>query len=211
MIFELRIYTLWPGKVPEFLKLADERAVKIRGDDYGKMEGYWFTEIGPLNQIFHLWSYDNLNTRQELRAKLGQNEAWRQEYASQVQPLIRQQHIRLMHPVLPFKPPGGSGNVYEYRNYRLKVGKAVEWLGHFKDIMPTREKYSPNVGVWHTEAGEPNEISHLWVYPDFATRMEKRGQVQQDPAWHEFLAKAGGNLEEMNSTLLIPAPFSPIQ
>ena len=26
MVHELRIYTLWPGKVPDFLKLAEERA-----------------------------------------------------------------------------------------------------------------------------------------------------------------------------------------
>ena len=66
MIHELRIYTLKPGKVPEFMKLAEERAMPIRGDNYGKLVGYWFSEFGPLNQIFHLWEFEDLNTRAEL-------------------------------------------------------------------------------------------------------------------------------------------------
>ena len=76
MIHELRIYTLWPGKVPEFLKLAEERAMVIRGDSYGKCEGYWFSEVGSLNQIAHLWSYEDLNNRADARARLGKNAEW---------------------------------------------------------------------------------------------------------------------------------------
>lgn len=209
MIHELRVYTLWPGKVPEFLKLAEERAMKIRGNDYGTCLGYWSTEIGTLNQIFHLWEYEDLNARAGLRAKLAENQTWRSEYVQHVQPLIRHQGVRLMHPRRPFKAPEGSGNVYEYRNYRLKTGKAPEWLGHFEAILPTREKYSPNVCVWQAEAPEPNEVSHLWVYPDLNARTRTRAEVAADPAWAEFLPKATGLMNEMNSTLLIPAPFSP--
>ena len=78
MIHELRIYTLWPGKVPEFLKLAEERAMVIRGNDYGNCEGYWFTEFGSLNQIAHLWSYEDLNERADAwgRTQIGTANMW---------------------------------------------------------------------------------------------------------------------------------------
>lgn len=211
MIHELRVYTLWPGNVPAFLKLAGERAMPIRGDDHGICRGYWFSEFGVLNQIYHLWEYEDLNARAEIRARLGQNPTWQSEYVQHVYPLIRHQQVRLMHPRLPFKAPEGEGNIYEYRNYRLKTGKAAEWFGHFQEIMPTREKYSPNVCAWVTESPEPNEVSHLWVYPDQNTRLEVRGQVAQDPAWGEFLPKSGPLMKEMNSTLLLPAPFSPLK
>lgn len=211
MIHELRVYTLWPGKVPEFLKLAGERAMTIRGNDYGTCRGYWFSEFGTLNQIYHLWEYEDLNARAALRAKLGENKTWRTEYVQHVQPLVRHQLVRLMHPRLPFKAPEGEGHVYEYRNYRLKTGKAAEWMKNFQEIMPTREKYSPNVCAWVAEAPEPNEVSHLWVYPDVNTRLEIRAKVAADPEWGKFLPKSGPLMNEMNSTLLIPAPFSPLR
>ena len=211
MIHELRTYTLVPGKVPEFLKLAEEVGMPIRGDKYGKLEGFWFTDIGPLNQVVHLWSHDDLNARQANRAGLAQDEAWARDMIPQVLPLMQRQDIRLMTPALPLKPPGNSGNIYEYRNYRIKTGRAAEWLGHIKDVMPVREKYSPNVGLWHTEAGQPNEVSHLWVYSDLNARAAARDETGKDAEWNAFRAKAGSLLEEMHSTLLLPAPFSPMK
>lgn len=211
MIHELRIYTLKPGNVPAFLKLAEERALPIRGDNYGKMEGYWFSEFGALNQIFHLWSFADLNTRAELRGALGQLPEWRRDYVSQVQPLIRHQQIRLMHPKLPLKPPAEPGNVYEYRCYQAAIGKAAGFIEAICEAMPVREKYSQNVCLWHTEAGQPNEVSHLWVYKDLETRAKARAAATQDEDWRAFLGKGGAMLEEMHSTLLMPAPFSPLR
>ena len=55
MIYELRTYTLVPGKQAEYLKLSGDVGRKARGDKYGKLEGHWFTEFGTLNQVVHLW------------------------------------------------------------------------------------------------------------------------------------------------------------
>ena len=68
MIYEFRTYTTPIGMAPELARLSAEIGRDIRKDDYGKLEGYWLTEIGPLNQVMHLWSYADLNTRQALRA-----------------------------------------------------------------------------------------------------------------------------------------------
>tara|TARA_R110002167_G_scaffold75815_2_gene211533 strand:- start:95 stop:730 length:636 start_codon:yes stop_codon:yes gene_type:complete len=211
MIHELRIYTLKPGKVPEFLKLAEERALPIRGDNYGKMEGYWFSEFGALNQIFHLWSYEDLNTRQKLRGELTSKPEWKADYASQVQPLIRRQEVRFMHPRLPLKPPAESGNIYEYRCYQTAIGKAPGFIEAITEAMPVREKYSQNVCLWHSEAERPNEVSHLWVYKDLETRAKARAAATQDPDWRTMLGKGGSMLEEMHSTILMPASFSPLR
>ena len=211
MIHELRVYTLWPGKVPEFLKLAEERAMKIRGDDYGKLLGYWFSEFGPLNQVFHLWEYADLNARQEARAGLGKNEEWRRDYVAHVQPLMRNQEIRLMNPQKPIGNIQGSGNIYEFRHYKARIGKAPAFLKNFVDIMPVREKYSPNVGIWHTEAALPNELSHMWAYPSLNARFEIRAEQAKDKDWQAFLKENGAYLEEMHSSVLIPAAFSPLR
>ena len=211
MIYELRTYTLRPGSGPTVAKHAGEVGRPIRGDDYGKLEGYWLTEIGPLNQVMHLWSYADLNERQRLRRELAKNERWVKEYVPTIRKHLVRQDIRLLDPILALKAPESEGNIYEYRNYRTAPGQVGAWAKHFQEIMPVREEYSKNVGAWITEAGQPMEVSHLWAYPSVDARTERRAQVAADPRWKEFLGKAGPLLEEMHSTILLPAAHSPLK
>ena len=51
MLYEMRTYTLKQGTAGEVVKAAAEISTDIRKNDYGKLEGYWTTEIGPLNQV----------------------------------------------------------------------------------------------------------------------------------------------------------------
>lgn len=55
MLYELRTYTLKPGGVGNMIKAGSTVEHEIRKDSHGKLEGYWFTDIGPLNQVMHLW------------------------------------------------------------------------------------------------------------------------------------------------------------
>lgn len=211
MIHELRTYTLRPGSVPEVMRASGEVARPIRGDDYGKLEGYWMTDIGALNQVIHLWSYADLNERTRLRAALSENQAWVNDYLPLIFPHLLRQEVRLLRPVAPLKAPESEGNVYEFRNYRLAVGKAAEWVGHIERARPVREKYSPIVGLWVTEAPEPNEVCHIWAYDDLNARATARAAAGQDPEWQEFLGKVMGLIEAMHSTVMLPAPFSPLR
>ena len=211
MIYELRTYTTPPGMAPQLAKYSSEIGRPIRGDDYGKLEGYWLTEIGPLNQVMHLWSYEDLNDRQAKRAALGQNDRWRDEFLPKAGPLILRQDIRLMDPVRPLAPPTSSGNVYEYRYYRCKTGKAAAFANNLKEGMAARERHSKNVGLWVSIAGQPNEVSHLWVYDSLNQRAEARAAATADPDWRAVLAKNGPLLEEMTSIVMIPTASSPMQ
>ncbi|OLC17890.1 MAG: NIPSNAP family protein [Candidatus Rokubacteria bacterium 13_1_40CM_69_27] len=211
MIYELRTYTLVPGKQGEYLKLSGEVGRKTRGDKYGKLEGYWSTEFGTLNQVVHLWSYADLNERERLRAELAQNADWTKSYMPQIRPLQLAQENKILSPQLPLKPPAESGYIYELRTYRTIPGKVAEWLGHFKAIMPVREKYSKNVGLWQTEMGQLNEAVHLWAYRDLNERAAVRAKALQDPQWQAFIGKATPLLVEMRSVVLNPVPFSPLK
>ncbi len=210
MIYELRTYSFPPGKMPAYLKLAEEVGSKIRGDDYGKREGSWVAEFGMLNQVWHLWSYPDLNERQRLRAELAKNDAWMREFVAEIRPLLAKQELRFLQSVRPMKPPADRGNVYELRIYRTKVGEARTFAGLLSDMLPVRERYSQNVGIWLTEAPQPNEVCHLWVYGDLNQRHDARAKLMADPDWLAFLPKAGPMLEEMHSTVLLPTAFSPM-
>ncbi len=211
MIFELRTYTLKPGTAPIVAKNAGTIARDIRGDNYGKLEGYWLTEIGPLNQVMHLWSYSDLNERAKLRAALGENSRWGSEYLPLIREYLIRQDIRILNPVVGPNKPASEGNIYELRNYRLRPGAMKTWCGHFVDALPVREKYSKIVGLWSTDSGQPNEVCHIWSYPDLNARAAARGGAMGDAGWQAFLKKGGPLIEEMWSTVMLPAPHSPLK
>ena len=143
MIYELRTYTVKPGTIGEMVKAASTVSREIRKNDYGKLEGYWSTEIGPLNQVMHLWSYSDLNERTRLRGELAKNPRWNNEYIPLIRPLLVRQDIRLLNAIRAPVAPASPGNIYEFRYYRAKTGGAVrQWLDLYTGVLPTREKYS---------------------------------------------------------------------
>jgi hypothetical protein len=211
MIYELRTYTVRPGTLGDMVKAASTLSREIRGDNFGKLEGYWSTEIGQLNQVMHLWSYSDLNERARLRAELAKNARWTGEYVALIRPFLARQEVRLLNAIKPPVAPASTGNIYELRNYRARPLAAREWIAAFTAALPAREKYSKIVGLWQTETGQPNEVCHIWAYPSLNARAEARANASNDPMWKEFLGKGPSFLEEMHSTIMLPAPHSPLQ
>ena len=160
----------------------------------------------------HLWSYPDYNERTRVRGELGKNSRWVNEYIPLIRPLIVRQDIRLLNAVRAPVAPASTGNIYELRNYRAKpLGAVKQWLDAFTAALPAREKYSKIVGLWHTEAGQPNEVCHIWAYPNLNARAEARGAALKDPVWQEFLGKGSALLDEMHSTIMLPTPHSPLK
>lgn len=103
MIVEQRTYTLFPGKVPDYLALYEAEGLAIQEPILGHMVGYFSTEVGPLNRIVHLWAYDSFEERTRRRAELGAHEGWR-SYVAKIRPLIQDQENVILTPA-PFSPP----------------------------------------------------------------------------------------------------------
>jgi len=74
MIYEMRTYTLYPGKVKEFLRIVSES--KHLRDKYSKPAGYWYTEIGSLDQVVSLWPYEDITHRMEIMQAVAQDPEW---------------------------------------------------------------------------------------------------------------------------------------
>jgi hypothetical protein len=211
MIYELRTYTTRQGTVHDVAKAASTVSREIRKDDYGKLEGYWITDIGPLNQVMHLWSYSDLNERARLRAELAKNPRWGGEYLPLIRPHVIRQEIRLLNPVVAPVAPARTPNVYELRNYRAKPGAVRQWTELMSKVLPAREKYSKIVGLWITEAPQVNEACHIWAYSDLNHRAQVRAEAIKDPAFAAFIKEAAPLLEEMHSTIMLPAAHSPLK
>ena len=74
MIYELRTYTLKPGSTAEFEK---RWAPLVPGrQELSPLGGLWRTEIGPLNQMIHVWPYESIEERNRIRAEAVARGIW---------------------------------------------------------------------------------------------------------------------------------------
>lgn len=76
MIYEKRTYTINPLKIADWLALYQSDALAVQTDHLGQLIGFFFTEIGVVNQVVHIWAYESLDDRLVRRARMAQDERW---------------------------------------------------------------------------------------------------------------------------------------
>ncbi|KAA1286105.1 NIPSNAP family protein [Alcaligenes faecalis] len=76
MIIDQRTYTIPTGLLRDFLSLyaTEGRAVQI--EHLGACHGYYTTEVGELNQVVHLWAYEDMVDREARRNALEADPRW---------------------------------------------------------------------------------------------------------------------------------------
>ena len=80
MIFGIRTYRVKPGSLAEAEKRFGE-AYEIR-KKHSELAAFWHTEIGPLNEIVHVWPYQSLEERGRIRAAAAKERAGRRSSRS---------------------------------------------------------------------------------------------------------------------------------
>lgn len=215
MIYELRTYGVQPGKLAEYVEKAGALGRPIRGDRYGKLLGYWTTDLGPLNQVVHLWEFADMAARTAAREGLARDERWVKEYLPVSGPLLAWQENVILNPVdwCPVRPAAGPAGLgaFELRVYRLHPGKLGAYGQVMREALPIRERYSSPVGYWATEIGPLNTVVHLWPYRDLTQRAEARRALAADPAWQAAVARLHPLIQVQDTKLLVPTPFSPLR
>jgi hypothetical protein len=102
MIYELRTYDVKPGKLAEYLKLFNDLGMPARASQ-GNLVGFWSTELGPLNQVVHLWKYDSLDQRAAIRAQLMLDPRWAVDFLPLAMPMLDRMQSVVLNAV-PFSP-----------------------------------------------------------------------------------------------------------
>ena len=51
----------------------------------------------------------------------------------------------------------------------------------------------------------------MWAYADLNARAAVRAESGKDPGWQAFLKSSTGLLDEMHSTIMLPAAHSPLK
>lgn len=203
MIYEVRTYTLQPGTVPQF-EAAFAAALPHR-EKYSKLGAFWHTEIGPLNQVIHVWPYADLGERTRVRAASAQDPNWPPRHGG----VIVSMESEIWTPAPFMRPLGGDqamGGIYEMRIYTFQPGSIPEVIQRWSEAIPHREAFSPLAAAMYTEIGALNRWMHIWPYKDLAARSRIRNEARQSPHWP---TGAGVRIRQENK-ILQPAAFSPM-
>ncbi len=97
-VIDLRIYTIRPRGMSDYLKLFEELALPLALKHLGEPLGYYVTQIGPLNQVVHLWAFENLADLEQRHAALA-GEPDFTKYLAATEGLVVAQEDRIMRPV----------------------------------------------------------------------------------------------------------------
>ena len=76
MIIDHRTYTVHHGTMEEYLERYERDGLPIQLRYLGRYLGCFVSDIGPLNQVIHMWAYDSLADREERRARMAQDPEW---------------------------------------------------------------------------------------------------------------------------------------
>ena len=97
-LYELRTYTLHVGKMAEATKLYTELgypALQSGGHDE-KLIGYFQADTGMINQLMHLWKFDDDADRRAHWRAVFANKDFVEGFASQFRPLVISQEVKLL-------------------------------------------------------------------------------------------------------------------
>lgn len=204
MIYEIRTYDLKPRSLPEFERRTAE---KLPGRvAYSKLGGFWRTEVGPLNQVVHIWPYDDLSQRADIRARVVSDGVWPPDNNE----FVVDMRSEIYHPA-PFMTPLGErdiGPIYEMRTYTYPPGTIPRVLEAWSKAIEEREKLSPLAGCWYSEIGGLNKFIHMWAYKSPDDRKRIREEAMAKGVWP---APSGVTPVKQENQLLVPLAFSPMQ
>jgi hypothetical protein len=96
MFIEIRTYRLRNGAVPAYLAAVAE-GVEIQKRHLGALVGYYASEIGPINEIVHIWAFASLDDREARRSRLGADPEW-QAFLPRIRDLIEIAETKIMKP-----------------------------------------------------------------------------------------------------------------
>jgi len=97
LIIEHRTYKISPGKVNTLMELYEKEGMEVHRKILGNQIGYFYTEIGPLNEVVHLYGYESLNDRAKRRKELSENKTW-QKFIAQAINYIEYQESKILVP-----------------------------------------------------------------------------------------------------------------
>ena len=210
MIYEMRTYDIKPRSLPEVEKRFGEKYEQRR--KYSELAAFWHTEIGPLNQIIHVWGYQDLEERGRIRAAAVKDGAWPPAIGEFI--VGMRSEIMIPFAISPELRPGKVGPYFEIRTYTYASGALPKIMQVWEKALPARLQFGPLCAAWYGELGGLNKFVHIWPYPSLDARNETRAKAVASGAWPPSAKKFGlpeYELTAQENKIVMPSAFSPVQ
>lgn len=94
-LFELRTYTAYPGKMALITELYQKLGWPAFEKHPDRCVGYFTGDAGALNQLFHLWRFEDDADRRAFWAGVYADDEF-MAFAAQLRPLLLSQENKLM-------------------------------------------------------------------------------------------------------------------
>ena len=204
MIHEIRTYDIKPRTADQF---GDNTKQKLdKRLEYSPLGGFWYSEIGPLNQVVHIWPYEDANQRAKIRGQAVGDGIWPPDNNDII--LNMQSDIMIPTPFMKPLEPKTLGPIYEMRIYTYRPGDVPKVIEAWSGAIEEREKHSPLVGCWFSDIGALNRFVHMWAYNSFEQRTKVRAETRATGVWPP--QSSAVPLSQENK-ILLPFDFSPLQ
>lgn len=202
MILELRSYTFRAGTLNEAIARFDQHiAFRMQ---FSTMAGMWAARSGVLDRLIHIWPYETIQQRMEVRAAAAATGKW----PLPIRDLLIESQSTIVIPA-PFAPalePRQFGQCYELHIDKYLPGAIPDLETSWGRDIARRQAIAPLVTCGRTEIGPLNHWVHLWAYKDVAHREAVDTELKERHVWPP--ADASDKLVTRDSVLLEPVPFS---
>ena len=206
MIYEMRTDTFAQNNdAVDFVQKLGE--VIEHRNTFSPLGALWLSEIGTLNQVIHVWPYEDLQHRNEVRAAVAKDGNWPPPGIAG----LLGEDVEILNPVPFMRPWEGVqdlGSFYEVRSYVCKPGSISDMVRLWGECMPAREKYSPLAACWYTEFGTQFKWISVWPYATLDERARLRAEASKNGAWPPA---TGHLMMRQENRIMTPAPFSPLR
>jgi len=227
MIYDFRVYTLNPGATPDYMAGVREWGLPIRQRQGVTLSGWYHSDIGDLNQVVHIWGFDDLKHMKEAKAAVYADPDWAGKYLPRNHGLIQAQKTYLMNapsfaPIYPVHGEAEPGSedakrrnamVYDFRMYTFKPGSVPKYMAAVEEFgMPIRKRHGVKLAGWcYSDVGFLNRVVHSWAFDNQKHLIEAKAAVAADPDWQgKYVPSVSGLITAQNVSLMKSTDFAPV-
>src|SRR4029079_17098318 len=110
-------------------------------EKYSPIVGFFHTDTGPLNEVIHIWPYNDLEERRQIREAAAKESGWPHPENNQYITTQRVE-VRTPFPFSPAWPTGKQGPIFELRQYTYRPGMLPAIMEHWEKALPKRLELS---------------------------------------------------------------------
>lgn len=215
-VYELRVYTTNPGKLPDLLARFRDHTCRLFEKHGMENIGYWVpidAENGAETTLIYILRHQSREAAKKSFAEFGKDPEWqaaRQASEANGKILAKPPESTFMT-LAGFSPPvklgpGGQERVFEMRTYTTPEGKLEDLQNRFKNhTMALFTKHGmTQIAYWlplDADKGAGTRLTYILAHPSKEAGLAAFSTFRADPEWVQ--AKADS---EKNGPLTLPQP-----